>query len=68
MAAEVDNNKAEDAKKEEETVEARLNILARNTAIIPKKVPDNIPYTWQALFDLFKFIEYSIDCKVYEIA
>ena len=66
--AEADNDKAEDAEKEEETVEARLNILVRNTAMIPKKVLDDVPYTRQALFDLLKFIEYSIDCKVYKMA
>ena len=44
MVVEVDNNKAKDAKEEEETVEARLNILARNMATIFKKVLDNVPY------------------------
>ena len=45
MAAKADNNKAKDAEKEEETTEARLNMPAKNTAIIPKKVPNNVPYT-----------------------
>jgi hypothetical protein len=45
MVAEVDNNKAKDIEEEEETAEARLNILVRNTATIFKKVLDNIPYT-----------------------
>jgi chaperonin cofactor prefoldin len=45
MVVEVDDNKAEDVKEEEETIEARLNILARNMATIPKKVLDNVLYT-----------------------
>jgi hypothetical protein len=65
---EADNDKAEDAEEEEETVEARLNTPARNTATIPKKVPDNVPYTRQALFNLLKFMEYSTDHKVYKTA
>jgi len=68
MAAEANNNKAKNIEKEEETAEARLNMPARNTAIIPKKVLDDVPYTRQALFNLLKFIEYSTDCKVYKIA
>jgi len=32
-------------KKKKEAAEAKLNMPARNTATIPKKVPDNIPYT-----------------------
>jgi len=45
MAAEVDDNKAKDAEEEEETAEVRLNVPARNTATILKKVPDNVSYT-----------------------
>jgi chaperonin cofactor prefoldin len=45
MVVEVDDDKAEDVEEEEEAVEARLNVLARNIAMIPKKVPDNVPYT-----------------------
>jgi hypothetical protein len=44
MAAKADDNKVEDTEEEEKTAEARLNTPARNMAIIPKKVPDNIPY------------------------
>jgi hypothetical protein len=67
-AAEADDDEAEDAEEEEETAEARLNAPARNTATIPKKVPDDVPYTRQALFDLLKFMEYSTDREVYETA
>jgi transposase-like protein len=70
-AAEVDDNKAEEAAKAaeaEEATEARLNAPARNTATIPKKVPDDVPYTRQALFNLLKFIEYSTDREVYKTA
>jgi hypothetical protein len=45
MVVEIDNNKAENTKEEKEIVEARLNVLARNMAIIPKKVLNNVLYT-----------------------
>ena len=44
-AVEADNNKAKDAKKEEKAAKARLNVPARNIAMIPKKVLDNVSYT-----------------------
>jgi hypothetical protein len=45
MVIKVDDNKAEDIKEEEKIVETRLNMLAKNIAIILKKVPNNVPYT-----------------------
>jgi hypothetical protein len=68
--AEKDDKNAENAKdaEKEDPDEAMLNAPARNMATIPSKVPDNVPYTQQALFDLLKFIEYSIDREVYETA
>jgi transposase-like protein len=66
MAAE--EEEAEDAEEEEDPDVASLNALARNKVTIAGTVPEDIPYTWQALFDLLKFIEYSTDHKVYETA
>jgi hypothetical protein len=65
--AEAEDAEAEDAE-EEDPDEARLNAPARNKATIPIKVPDDVPYTRQALFDLLKFMEYSTDREVYETA
>jgi hypothetical protein len=65
--AEEDDEDAEDAEKEDPD-EAMLNAPARNMATIPLKVPDDVPYTRQALFDLLKFMEYSTDREVYETA
>jgi hypothetical protein len=48
MVVEVDDDEAKEAVEAveaEEATEARLNMLARNIATIPKKVLDNIPYT-----------------------
>jgi hypothetical protein len=69
MAAEVEEeaDKADDAMGEDPD-KARLNVPARNKATIPIRVPNNISYTRQALFDLLKLIEYSIDYKVYKTA
>ncbi|KAL2272258.1 hypothetical protein FJTKL_07167 [Diaporthe vaccinii] len=58
----------EEGSEEEDPELASLNAPARNKAIIPLKVPDNIPHTRQALFDLLKFMEYSNDRDIYEIA
>jgi len=58
---EAEEDKAKDAKKEDPD-KVRLNVPARSMATIPTRVPNNIPYTRQALFNLLKFIEYSIDC------
>jgi hypothetical protein len=57
---EAKEDKAKDAEKEDPD-KARLNVPTRSTAIIPTRVSDNVPYTRQALFNLLKFIEYSID-------
>jgi hypothetical protein len=62
---------AEDAEEEEsEAATASLNAPARNKATIPTRVPElkDIPYTRQALFNLVRFMEYSIDREVYETA
>ena len=58
---EAEEDEAEDAEKEDSD-KVRLNVLARSTATIPIRVSNNVPYTRQALFDLLKFMEYSIDC------
>jgi hypothetical protein len=57
IAAEAEEDKAGNAK-EEDLDTARLNAPARIKATISAKVPDDVPYTRQALFDLLKFIEY----------
>jgi hypothetical protein len=69
-AAEAEEEEADEADDAtgEDPDEARLNAPARNKATIPTRVPDDIPYTRQALFDLLKFMEYSTDRKVYETA
>jgi hypothetical protein len=64
---EAEEDKAKDAEKEDPD-EARLNTPAKSTATIPTRVPNDVPYTQQALFNLLKFIEYSIDRQVYKTA
>jgi hypothetical protein len=65
--AEAEEDEAEDTE-EEDPDEARLNAPARSRATIPTRVPDDVPYTRQALFDLLKFMEYSTDRQVYKTA
>jgi hypothetical protein len=67
IVAEAEEDEAKDAE-EEDPDEARLNAPARSTATIPTRVPNDVPYTRQALFDLLKFMEYSTDRQVYETA
>lgn len=38
-----------------------LNAPVRSKSTMPLRIPNNIPYTRKALFDLLKFIEYSPD-------
>jgi hypothetical protein len=56
--------------RKEDADKARLNGPARNQATMPSRVPKlkDIPYTRQALFDLLRFMEYSIHREVYETA
>lgn len=44
---------------------ASLNAPARNTLMIPSRVPDEIPYTRTALFGLLKIMEYTDDRETY---
>ncbi|KAL1856464.1 hypothetical protein Daus18300_010731 [Diaporthe australafricana] len=65
LTAAEEGGEAEEAEAEDPD-KATLNAPARNKATIPMRVPNDVPYTRQALFDLLKFMEYSTDREVYE--